>query len=304
MVIHMSKYTTQLRWPIEQHLFNLGLPQEEENWKECYKLLGLNDYPLWDETYREHLNTKIIRHYYMREIGVETMGYFRLMMKRTMHEIMPYYNQLYESEDLITEPMYSKNMTHSEKWTRDEVINNDVGHDETTVTDTDTTDERITWANTDRDVDVESNSTSDNVSHSTLNETVTDKNIFSDTPMDTLGSGEIENGTYATNATFDTQHTDSTTDSTSNTKDWSKSHTDDVTTFNEKVNEKGTVDTTVNNQYTTDNDTVGDYDGTKWYNDKGYENGQAELLLKYRETFLNIDMMVIEELENLFFGLW
>ena len=30
----------------------------------------------------------------------------------------------------------------------------------------------------------------------------------------------------------------------------------------------------------------------------------SDLLQKYRETFLNIDMMVIEEFDELFLGLW
>ena len=33
-------------------------------------------------------------------------------------------------------------------------------------------------------------------------------------------------------------------------------------------------------------------------------NNQSEMLLKFRETFLNIDSMVIDELNELFFSLW
>ena len=36
----------------------------------------------------------------------------------------------------------------------------------------------------------------------------------------------------------------------------------------------------------------------------GWQGSQAELLLRYRETFLNIDMMVIDELGPLFMLLW
>ena len=36
----------------------------------------------------------------------------------------------------------------------------------------------------------------------------------------------------------------------------------------------------------------------------GYEGNQSEMLLKFRETFLNIDMMIIDELKDLFFTLW
>ena len=62
--------------------------------------IGLKDYPIFDESYRETLNNKIITHYWMREIGAETAGLFKLYLNRTMGEIMPYYNQLYKSTQL------------------------------------------------------------------------------------------------------------------------------------------------------------------------------------------------------------
>lgn len=155
----MSKYTVQLRWIVEQALHNVGRANIEINWKSAYTQLGLNDYPIFDETHREILNNKIIRHYYFREIGFETVEQFRFMLRRTMHEIMPYYNKLYESELLVTEPMFSKNMDYTEKWTRDEIINaitNDVIN--TLDNESWTRNEKIDGATTDK-----SNETRDNI---------------------------------------------------------------------------------------------------------------------------------------------
>lgn len=170
----MSKYTTQLRYPIEQKLKDKKLDNIEDNWAYIYEAIGLNDYPIFDEGYRETLNNKIIRHYYFREIGLETLGLFKVFMRRTMYEIMPYYNQLYLSEKLITDPMKTRNMDYSEKWTRDEATDN------------------------------KSNSQSDTVSSSTNK----DQNIFQDTPMNGLETGAIESGDYATNVTIDKGQTD------------------------------------------------------------------------------------------------
>ena len=41
-------------------------------------------------------------------------------------------------------------------------------------------------------------------------------------------------------------------------------------------------------------------------NIKGKRGGEnySDMLKKYRDTFLNIDMLVINELEDLFFNLW
>lgn len=57
--------------------------------------IGLDEYPIYDESHRTVLNKKIIDHYYNHEIGQETISMFRLAMKRKMNEIMPAFNQQY-----------------------------------------------------------------------------------------------------------------------------------------------------------------------------------------------------------------
>lgn len=69
--------------------------------------LELNKYPIFDENYREVLNKKIVDEYYFREIGVETPARFKHHLNHTMDMIMPYYNQLYESELLEIDPLLS-----------------------------------------------------------------------------------------------------------------------------------------------------------------------------------------------------
>lgn len=264
----MSKYTTLLRFPIEQHLHDLKLDYSEKNWVNCYKLLGLDDYPIFDELYRETLNTKIIRRYYFREIGFETMGLFRWKMHETMHEIMPYYNQLYKSQDLITEPMFSRNMSYSEIWSRDEKIDS---------LEKETADTKVTD---------DATSSSSNVSDMTTDSTTNSRNVFQDTPMNGLDTGAIKNMDYATNVTYDDSKDSSKTHSKSDTS--SKSHDDRNTDYDR--------DTTRNE--------LGDYDGTKQHNERGYDGSQAELLLTYRKTFINIDLDIVNNLNDLFMGLW
>jgi hypothetical protein len=62
-----------------------------------YSAIGLAHYPIFDETYRTILNGKIIEEYYHREIGVETIEMFVWRLRAKMNQIMPLYNQLYES---------------------------------------------------------------------------------------------------------------------------------------------------------------------------------------------------------------
>lgn len=93
----MSQFTTELRNIVNQTLDSAGVPRTEENWPRAYAMIGLDDYPIFQEAYRSTLNDKIIRRYWVREIGGETVALFRMFLRRTMHEIMPYYNQMYES---------------------------------------------------------------------------------------------------------------------------------------------------------------------------------------------------------------
>ena len=61
--------------------------------------LGLKDYPIYDESYRPVLNAKILNHYMLREIGLETPAAFKLYLNNRMNEIMPKYNILYRAID-------------------------------------------------------------------------------------------------------------------------------------------------------------------------------------------------------------
>ena len=75
---------------------------------------GLQDYPIWNETYRETLNKKILNHYYENEIGFETASLFKFYLNNKMSEIMPYYNKMYDSvENAITNIMANLDLKES-----------------------------------------------------------------------------------------------------------------------------------------------------------------------------------------------
>lgn len=97
----MGEYTVSLRYLIER-----GYP------------LALDRYPIFDESYRNYLNKKIIDHFYFREIGQETPDRFNFFLARKMNEIMPYYNQIYESTLIDYDPLateFFKEGTHTER---------------------------------------------------------------------------------------------------------------------------------------------------------------------------------------------
>lgn len=57
--------------------------------------IGLSKYPIFKDTYRETLNSRIIRSFITREIGLETIELFRMKMELKMELIMPKYNAIY-----------------------------------------------------------------------------------------------------------------------------------------------------------------------------------------------------------------
>lgn len=88
----MARWTITLR---ELVSMSGGIP--DDGYAKSYAALGLDKYPIYDETHRSELNAKIVRHYFMREIGTETIPMFRLYMDEAMRLIMPGYNKLYQS---------------------------------------------------------------------------------------------------------------------------------------------------------------------------------------------------------------
>ena len=105
----MSNYTLELRHICEHYA---GLSPEEIMFSNPDEIIAAArahvfdfDYPLYDPDHKEELETKILYHYYMREIGAETPGLWKLYLTRTLREIMPYYNELYHSAALEYDPL-------------------------------------------------------------------------------------------------------------------------------------------------------------------------------------------------------
>lgn len=233
----MSRYTIELRYLIEGNYD-----------------LGLKDYPIFDESYREQLNNKIIQHYYFREIGFETEALFKNRLNQKMNEIMPYYNQMYESSKLKIDPLSTIDLeevfSRKSKTTGEGTSSTSgTGNNTNNFNSTDTTD----YGKISKFSDIAQAQT-------TPNEILNDKYLTSATVDD----GQDKNTNTGTN----TLQTESTTSGTST----DERNLDEDTTLTRKGN-NGTA-------------------------------SESELLNMYRETFLNIDMMIIDDLDELFLGIW
>lgn len=110
----MSKYTTELRFICETSVGyeeSQGYDKVEDIIQAAIPIIFNFDFPIFDENYRNVLCTKIIKHYYTREISEETLGLWRLRLNAKMNEIMPYYNKLYEAWSNEFNPLYDTDIT-------------------------------------------------------------------------------------------------------------------------------------------------------------------------------------------------
>ena len=285
----MSEYTIELRQIAE----NLDL--------------GLEDYPIFDEAYRSELNQKIKDHFWFHEIEYETPERFIFELNRKMSEVMPLYNQYYESELLAIDPLLSfkKTLSSSKDVTKDidKSMTNTLDKTDATTLDNDTT--TNSTKTSDELTDVTNTNTVTTVDD--IDETNAEKLIGSDTPTDQLLAGDISTDVYATSANVNesTRANDSTrttTESLAQNKDGLKTDT-----IVETVNNDQTLSTT------SDVDSTGTETLDELSNEviasqeSGFEENMSKLLKQYRTTFLNIDMMVIGSLNSLFFkvrGSW
>ena len=186
----MSKYTTELRYICESLAVldeSVGYDKVAEVIENSRAKIFSFDYPIFDENYRGVLETKIIKHYYTREIGYETFGLWKLHLDSKMNEIMPYYNKLYDSELITFNPLYDVDITVDHQRTNNDTRNG--LHDNSSSssgagTNTDSS-ERTGW------------------------------NLFQDTPQN--GLQNVENMEYLSSATKDTDESNSTSQYSSST---------------------------------------------------------------------------------------
>ena len=110
----MSKFTTEVRYICESYAGlekSVGFDDVEAILENSYEKVFSFDFPIFDEVYRPILEKKILRHYYTREIGEETVGLWKLRLCNKLNEIMPYYNKLYRSELIEFNPLYDVDLT-------------------------------------------------------------------------------------------------------------------------------------------------------------------------------------------------
>lgn len=291
----MSMYTTEVRYICESYascdVSKDYMSIDEILDKACEKIFDF-PFPIFDENYRKTLECKILRHYYTREICAESVGLWKLYLNRRMNEIMPYYNQLYKSELIQFNPLYDVDL-------RTESSNDN----STEKTNSESSDITSTSNNTSA-INGETSNTSTSTQKGSGSNTNSTTNIgtkwdeYSDTPQGTVGS--LNDDTYLTNARKNT-------DNTTNTSTGSSTNSNEIKdTANSTSAQSNTSSSDGTRKYK--NNSTGKNTSTQKYLEtvQGKRGGtsNSKMLMEFRETFLNIDMQIINGLEDLFMLIW
>lgn len=359
----MANYTTLVRTICEVNSGydeSVGFDDVDEVIQKSIPNIFNFDFPIFDPSYKSVLCGKILLEYYMREIGFETVGLWKLRMRAKLNKIMPYYNKLYESELLKFDPFYDVdlNRTHNKNQNDTNTSIGSINVDEMVNTLQSNNYSKTLSGNKNEDVTF----VEGEVGNSTNKGTVTDKgkttstlvndstnvvtydstikdtlkgkaiNKQSDTPQSTIA--QLENDKYLTKAVIDSD--DKTQDKSvkDNTKnvttvlddglvDSTNTNTTDLTATN-RVDKNATNKVLENfsnrdsGESNTDiyNNKVNNTSNTNNVNATSIEDymekitgktggvSYSKLLKEFRETFLNIDSMIIDEISDLFMNLY
>lgn len=253
------------------------------------------DYPIFDNSYKANLETMILKKYYTRDICCSDFWRWKMFLDSKMKEIMPYYNQMYESLTLQLNPLYNFTVDVSHEDSGGDVLNTTQSKSSDIVRDTSLN------VNVDKSSDLSRGETTQNENKSELsgsdNIKVENVNKYSNTPQGSLSG--VEEGTYLTEATIDDE---------TNSTEYGKVTTDtlkqvvtgkDVASEAQSKTEAGTVVDNVEESLTK----TQNIETTRAYIESvsGRRDAtDAELLIKYRESFVRVDEMLLNELNDCF----
>lgn len=245
----------------------------------------LNSYPIFDEEYRQILNDKIVNHYRFREIGFYSPDKFNYKLYVKLNEILPFYNTLYKK-------LYTENFDLFNAYDFTETYDSTNGE----ISESDS--KNLTKAT--NDINASGTSKDNTTTNGTSNNTQTfdkgtqkSKILNSDTPQGNINIANIDSGGYLSGFTQTEQSSliDTTKNNGSNE---SKSISDSSFTNTSK----GSNNSENTGKFNTSREGVTNYI-RKVTGYQGRDN--IEMLNKYTKSMLNIDLLIIKELKDLFF---
>ena len=264
----MAKYTVELR-----NVCDLYGREEVENWFKDY---NVNDFLLpefalkiaqagvWS---KDRLARKIVDHYYMREIGLETPYLFKHYAKVKMQEIMEKYLMIIYTNCIEYDPFESVDFHITESRTINNTTNNRL-------------DNSVTSSGS-------NSSTATSTTESDSSSSSSGLQVNSNTPQGQINKASILAGTYASNTSaMENEGSVSDDTSTSSSSSGQTSNTESGQTLT-----SGTGQTI--EAFTHDEK-----------GNRGVLDSYQKMILQLRDTIYAVDAKIIEELNELFMGIY
>jgi len=285
----MATYTMQLKEYIEMFSqYDKGLNTREKIEKGRPYLFDF-PYPIFDYDFKKIFETNVIRNFYIREIGFETEGLFKLQLETWLNINMPYYNAMFESEKLKYDPL-----TNSQMLTAHEKMNDKDQEDMRNINQASNTDGNST-SNTD------GNNTSIGNQDSTSNGEVTEddfaRKVGSDNPDSRLqlqtqeGAGVIEYAsTIDENKENNKSNSQGEAHSDSNSEENSSTNSEGATTVNSNADQTDNLNSAINE--------------TEHYLQRTFGKVGAQsypkLIQEYRQSLIRVEVQIHKEMQKLF----
>ena len=235
-----------------------------------------------DKTGLDDFKNLFLRKNYMKQIGQETTAQFKLYVQARLMEKMPLYKQLYESTLLEYDPLINRKLTT----TTTESENEERGKESENIVSTTATGTTEENNNSNRS----GSSTAQRNSGSSMNTETNNQSVHSENPEITMANKD-----YA--SSMDREKKTETGSGNENV-DENKSVNDNTTEHNNSdsnasSHETGNLEENEKKERNKNGNEV--IEGF-------YGESQADAILKYRETILNINEMICNDMDDLFLG--
>jgi hypothetical protein len=264
-----------VRWIVENSTPKFeGFPMSQRVTESLPQIFNFQ-YPIWNDGYRRILEKKIIMHYFNKEIGFETVALWKFYLEERLNLIMPYYNQLYTT--IAKEYDWMNNYSMSEDYDKEGSNTNNTNSEANGSNKYEDSNDSNTKTDTHSDTSEKGNSN--------LTESDTNKLLKSDLPQANFAGKDygtnLDEG-EGTRENVANTHTTFVGDTTVNSTTTSSSNSTNDTTNNAKI------------------DSIGSDTEKYKRSTKGHNVSLTQLNLEYRNSLINIDKMIIEELYDLF----
>lgn len=260
----MGIYSSYVKDLVRRYVQNPSLPMTQQIDLSLPHFFNF-DYPIWAESYRPILERKIIMKYFSSEICCESVGEWKIYLEQKLNEIMPYYNELY----LTTSKKYD--------WLED------VNTLETYEGNKTATGKVLGKID---NTSIQNDNTINNESQNNIitgKDNTKGKTLKSDFPQANFAGSD-----YGTNLD-EIENEQTTTGTTTNDR---KSAT--------------TGESNLVGKTSSDTDTTNKEDDIYTRVRKGLSGARSltQLNVEYRNSLINIDKMIVDELKDLFMMLW